>query len=481
MNKPRILITGASGYVGSNLILALHDHGYDITAMVRTRNIDKELPFIHYVTGDCYKGNGLDEALRDINIAYYLIHSLNSGPDFAKREAQCAYNFAQAAKRAQVDRIIYLSGLAQGFKTLSKHLASRHNVGEILAQSGIPTIEFRASAIFGAGSTSYEMISALVERLPLMILPKWVFKKTQPIFIDDALFYLTEACKMDLSLPRIIEIGGADIVSYKEMFKIYAKVRGLKRLLIPVPFLSLNLSSLWLFLVTPLHARVGKNLISSLMNETYVKDQSYLSVFKHKPLGIMDMIKQALASETQEILNHEVQHQTRFDKAKRMFGFRFGRYLIKRDSIHIDTKNEIVFSVIENIGGINGWYYMTSMWRLRGFIDRICGGPGFSLGKSELPLTKGSIVDCWSVYEIIPGRRLVFQSKMKMPGDAFLEFEIIPHKNSSLLYQTAFFRPKGFLGSLYWHLLYPMHELIFKGMLRAIKRRSLKASSHKDT
>jgi uncharacterized protein YbjT (DUF2867 family) len=475
MKALNIAIAGAHGYVGRHLIPELLKSKQKISALVRKKDIHIEFSKVKYIVGNCETAEGLDELLKGAAIAYYLVHSLEKSKNIIEIERRCAENFSQAAYNAGVRRIIYLSGLGQSTEQLSVHLSSRQAVGEIFRKRIEDTIEFRASAIFGAGSASYEIISFLVERLPILILPTWVFNKTQPVSINDAVYYLTTAADLDRKLPAIIEIGGSDIVSYKQMMQAYAKKRNLKRLMIPVPFLSLTLSSLWLHLITPLQARVGRHIIESLKNNTVVKNQAYRKLFPHHPLALDPMVDQALTDETQEILSPQKEHLWRFDKAKRMFGCRFGRYIIKRDDIFINAHPERVFSVIGAIGGKNGWYYLDFLWRLRAFLDLLVGGPGFSKGKSALPLSKGDYIDCWKVEEAQYPQRLLLHALMKMPGDAYLEFELIRQNNKTLLYQTALFRPQGLLGSCYWYLLYPIHNLLFEGLLQAIKD---KAEAH---
>lgn len=471
MKKMSIAIAGANGYVGRHLIPELQKKAREIKALVRRSNPYTEITYAHYVKGDCETGEGLLQLLEHSDVAYYLVHSLEK-ENFMNTEVRCAQNFIAAAEQSGVKRIIYLSGLIEKSPDISPHLLSRQKVGEIFHNSSIETIELRTSAIFGAGSTSYEIISSLVERLPIMTLPRWVFNRTQPISVADILFYLVAAADLTKQLPSIIEVGGRDVVSYREMMIYYAKVRGLKRLMIPVPFLSLNLSSWWLHLVTPVHAKVGRSLIASLKNNTVVNDQTYQELFHHRPMGIEAMIEHAIKEEQKELLSAQKGHLWQFDRAKRAFGHRFGRYIVRRDDIIINASTSKIFGTIENIGGKNGWYFFTILWKLRSVIDKVVGGPGFSLGKSSPPLKINDCIDCWYVENLVRDQLLLLKSAWKMPGDAHLEFELVPHGHQTLLYQTALFRPKGLFGSLYWYLLYPVHIFLFKGLLRAIKRKA---------
>ncbi len=471
MKQMNVAIAGANGYVGRHLIPELLSISHTIRALVRKRNAFTEFANVSYHVGDLATNEGIDDFLVGADVVYYLVHNLGT-KNFSEMEMLCAKNLVVAAEKANIKRIVYLSGLGENSSALSQHLSSRHNVGKIFKKGTIESIELRSSAIFGAGSTSYEIISFLVERLPLMILPKWVFNKTQPISILDVLYYLKELGNLERKFPQIIEIGGGDVVSYKDMMSLYAKKRNLKRLMIPVPFLSLNLSSLWLHLFTPVLAAVGRHLIESLKNNTTATDSTYLRIFPHRPMNMSEMIDHAIMEEQREILIPQFNHLWRFDRSKRIFGRRFGRYIVRRDDIVIESSKEKVFSHITAIGGENGWYFFTILWKIRAYLDRMVGGLGFSKGKSPLPLKKGDSIDCWIVEDIVPNERLLLASLMKMPGDAYLEFELVGHGQSVLLYQTALFRPKGVFGAAYWYLLYPIHIFLFKGLLRALKRKS---------
>jgi uncharacterized protein YbjT (DUF2867 family) len=471
MNPLKIAIAGANGYVGRHLIPELLFLNHTLTALVRKKNPHNEFPRVLYHYGDLATNEGIDDFLAGADVAYYLVHNLES-KNFSELELLCATNFLNAASRAKVKRIIYLSGLGESNNTLSQHLSSRQKVGELFRSSDIESIEFRSSAIVGAGSTSYEIISFLVERLPVMTLPKWVFNLTQPISIVDILYYLKETSNLERNFPQIIEIGGVDVVSYKDMMSLYAKKRKLKRLMVPVPFLSLNVSGLWLHLFTPVHAAVGRHLIASLRNNTKTTDQNFLTLFPHRPMNMEEMLDHAIVEEQKEILSPQIDHLWRFDRSKRIFGSRFGRYMVRRDDILIHSTMEKVFACIGDLGGKNGWYFFTILWKLRALIDSMVGGVGFSKGKSPPPLKKGDTIDCWIVEDLVPDQRLLLASLMKMPGDAHLEFELVKEDQAVLLYQTALFRPKGVFGAAYWYILYPIHIFLFKGLLRAIKRKS---------
>lgn len=471
MKQNTVAVAGANGYVGRHLIPELFKKGWKIKALVRRENPYTTMPYAHYVKGDCETGEGLLQLLEHTDVAYYLVHSLEM-EHFLETEIRCARNFIKAAQEAGVKRIIYLSGLIEKSQDLSPHLLARKKVGEVFHNSPVETIELRTSAIFGAGSTSYEIISSLVERLPIMTLPRWVFNRTQPISVADILFYLVASADRARSLPSIIEVGGRNVVSYREMMICYAKARGLKRIMIPVPFLSLNLSSWWLHLITPVHAKVGRALIASIRNNTVVSDNTYRELFHHHPLGIEGMIEYAIMEEQKELLSPQKDHLWRFDRAKRVFGRRFGRYIVRRDDIIINASPKKVFQTIENIGGENGWYFCTILWKMRSALDKMIGGPGFSLGKSSLPLRIDDPIDCWYVENIVDDQLLLLRSAWKMPGDAHLEFELVAVGHQTLLYQTALFRPKGLFGSIYWYFLYPIHIFLFKGLLQAIKKKS---------
>jgi uncharacterized protein YbjT (DUF2867 family) len=436
--------------------------------------LKKIAPATQIVKGDLLDSASLESAFKDVETAYYLAHSMGSKGVFAEEEKRAAENFVNAARKAGTRRLIYLGGLSHGDK-LSRHLASRLEVGKILRNSGIPTIEFRASIIIGSGSVSFEMIRALVDRLPVMITPRWVWNFAQPIAIEDVIGYLTEA--VDKACPpegAVYEIGGSERVSYVDLMKEYARQRGLKRLIIPVPVLSPYLSSLWLGLITPLYARIGEKLIDSIRYPTIVEDPAALGVFSIKPRGYRAAIARALSNEDEEVA------ATRWSDAQsssygkvRWGGQRLGSRLIDTRSAEVSAPFEKVFAVIEGIGGKNGWYYAQALWKFRGWIDLLLGGVGMRRGRRDPEhLLPGDTVDCWRVETLERGTLLRLFAEMKLPGRAWLQFEVRPNGPGSVVTQTAIFDPAGIFGTLYWYALYPAHELVFGGMLKAIVKKA---------
>ena len=406
-----------------------------------------------------------------VHTAYYLVHSMASANSFEEEDRSAAHAFATAARDAGVQRIVYLGGLGSGSE-LSAHLRSRQEVGRILRESGVPTIELRASIVIGSGSASFEMIRALVEKLPVMITPRWVKTRSQPIAVEDVIAYLMQALDIQISGSRVVEIGGVDQVSYLDLMKEYAHQRGLRRWMIPVPVLSPRLSSLWLGLVTPVYARVGRELVDSLRNETIVRDRSADALFSVRPLGYREALKRALANEDREFA------ETRWSDAfssvgttRQWGGAKFGRRIVDSRSVHVPFPPAIAFRPIERLGGETGWYYGNWLWRIRGLLDLLFGGAGMRRGRRNPDrLLAGDTVDFWRVEEIQRDRLLRLAAEMRLPGRAWLQFEVEASASGSLIRQTAIFDPVGVLGQLYWYLLYPVHQFVFAGMLTGIVR-----------
>jgi len=468
-----ILLTGATGYVGGRLLKALEARGHRLRCLARRPDFLR--PHVaestEVVKGDLLDSASLEPAVAGVDSAYYLVHSMGSTGAFEEEDRRAAKLFADSAREAGVRRIIYLGGLGKGEK-LSRHLASRQEVGRILRESGVPTIEFRASIIIGSGSLSFEMIRALVDRLPVMTTPRWVRISAQPIAIEDIVAYLTAALDVEVDGSAVFEIGGAERVSYGDIMLEYARQRGLRRLMIPVPVLSPRLSSLWLGLVTPVYARVGRKLIDSITHETVVEDDLALRLFDIRPRGMRAAIERALTNEDRELA------ETRWSDAlssrgpaSTWGGVKFGSRLVDSRSAKVAQPPSQTFRLIQRIGGETGWYYANWLWRLRGFLDLLVGGAGMRRGRRDPErLGPGDTVDFWRVEAIEPDRLLRLSAEMKLPGRAWLQFEVEGDESGSTIRQTSIFDPVGLMGLLYWYLLYPLHSRVFAGMLRGIVR-----------
>jgi uncharacterized protein YbjT (DUF2867 family) len=469
-----VLLTGATGYVGGRLLTQLEASDRRVRCLTRRPQAleARVAQSAEVVQGDVLDRGSLDRALTGVDTAYYFVHSMGTDRDFERADREAAFNFAEAAKAAGVRRIIYLGGLGDPDEDLSQHLRSRHETGAILDSSDAQVIEFRASIIIGSGSLSFELIRALVRRLPVMICPKWVNVLAQPIAIEDVLQYLVEAQDLPDGKSCIFEIGGPDQVSYGDIMEEYGRQRGLKRVMISVPVLTPRLSSLWLGLVTPLYARTGQKLIESLRNPTLVQDHSADQVFTVKPRGLTEAIERALANEDREFA------ETRWSDAmssagrpRSWAGEQLGTRIVDSRSARVDAPSADAFAPIQEIGGTTGWYYGSWLWKLRGFLDLLVGGVGVRRGRRHpVDLRVGDTLDFWRVEDYEPGCRLRLRAEMKLPGRAWLEFEVTPDDGGSVIHQTAEFDPVGLFGLFYWYTLYPLHELVFRGMLRGIRK-----------
>jgi uncharacterized protein YbjT (DUF2867 family) len=473
-----ILLTGATGYVGGRLLRALERDRHRVRCLTRHPEAlrGRVARATEIIQGDVLDTASLAPALAGVHTAYYLVHAMASGNSFEEQDRRAAQAFASAARDAGVQRIVYLGGLGAGSE-LSAHLRSRQEVGRILRESGVPAIEFRASIVIGSGSASFEMIRALVEKLPVMITPRWVKTRTQPIAIEDVVAYLMQALDLVLVSCRILEIGGPDEITYLDLMKEYARQRGLKRWMIPVPVLSPRLSSLWLGLVTPVYARVGRELVDSLRNETIVTDPSANAVFAIHPLGYRQALTRALANEDRDFA--ETRWSDAFSSlahAPQWGGAKFGRRIVDSRTARVPFSPAKAFRPIERLGGDTGWYYGNWLWHIRGLFDLLFGGAGMRRGRRDpAHLLAGDTLDFWRVEEIQPGRLLRLSAEMRLPGRAWLQFEIEPLGSQSVVRQTAIFDPAGVLGQLYWYLLYPVHQFVFAGMLDRIVQAMWKA------
>ncbi|WP_420615249.1 SDR family oxidoreductase [Candidatus Palauibacter sp.] len=469
-----ILVTGASGYVGGRLVPALEEGGARVRCLARKPQYlaGRFSSRTDVVAGDVLDPDSLRKALQGVDAAYYLVHSMGSKEDFGEQDRVGARNFARAARERGVRRVIYLGGLA-GDGPLSPHLASRLEVGRILASEGVPTLEFRASIIIGSGSLSFELLRSLVNKLPVMVTPRWVGTAAQPIAIDDVIAYLIHGLDIEHEGSAVFEIGGPRRVTYGELMREYARQAGVRRVMIPVPFLNPRLSSLWLGLVTPVYARVGRKLVTSLRNETVVRDTAALERFPVRPLDVSEAVARALREEDREMAGTRWSDAVSSSGRQPLWGGkRFGSRIVDRRQAVVRADAAGAFAPIQRIGGSRGWYFANWLWTWRGAVDLLAGGVGMRRGRRHpVDVRPGDPLDFWRVEAFEPNRLLHLQAEMKVPGRAWLQFEVEPAEEGSRITQTAVFDPLSLGGLLYWYGLYPIHWLIFRGMLRGIARR----------
>ena len=473
-----ILVTGATGYIGGKLVPLLLSKEYRVRCLARNADRLQGRPWqnsVEVVKGDVLKPETLSDVMQHVKAAYYLIHSMGSGSGFHERDLRAAENFSRAAHSAGVERIIYLGGLATDSTDLSEHLRSRLETGKSLRTAGVPVTEFRAGVIVGSGSISFEMIRYLTERVPVMICPRWVYTRTQPIGINDVMDYLVSALEVPESAGHIVEIGSSDITTYGAMMTTYAKVRGLKRRMLPVPVLTPRLSSYWVNLVTPIPANIARPLIDGLRNENIVSDPVARKFFPDiQPKSYQSAVERALkylqAEHFENIVNNALLKNQKSD----FVAVKEGMILEHRQrTVHAHHSN--VYRVFTGLGGKQGWLYMNWAWKIRGAIDRMFGGADMrNHVRDSNELKVGDALDFWRVEKIRPKELLRLKAEMKVPGQAWLQFQVKPVSNQQcLLAQTAFFAPKGLVGVLYWYALYPVHKLIFNGLINRIAQRAV--------
>jgi uncharacterized protein YbjT (DUF2867 family) len=484
----RILVTGATGYIGGRLVPRLLDHGYHVRCLARDpQRLDGRSwrDRVDVVEGDLLQPATLGAALRDIDGAYYLVHSMRAGGEFAQRDVAAARACPRPAATSGLRRIVYLGGLGDPKTDLSAHLRSRHTTGLALREAGVPVCELRAAVVVGSGSISFEMIRYLTERLPVMVCPRWVYVRAQPIGVDDVLSYLVAALESPGAADSAVEIGGADVLTYGAMMLGYAKVRGLHRRLLSVPVLTPRLSSYWVDLVTPIPSSVSRALIEGLRNEVVVRDRRAAELFSEvRPIGYEEAVGCALAeledgtvatSWTDALASSEraepyLAHAAPYARLESREGL-----IVERRRATVQAPPARVFAVVSGVGGGRGWPYLDILWRLRGLADRLVGGVGMRRGRRDPDeLRTGDALDFWRVEEIEPDRLIRLRAEMKVPGRAWLQFEVAPAGDAtqSSLVQTAFFAPKGLAGLAYWYLLYPVHRAIFSGMIAELTRRA---------
>lgn len=474
----KILLTGANGYIGTRLLPVLLEQGHEVVCMVRDkRRFAAESDFgkqVTIITADLLKPETLSSIPADIDAAYYLVHSMSSGgAEFSEQEFESALHFVKAIQGTTCRQIVYLTGIVND-EHLSKHLTSRLAVEQELKKSGIAYTILRAAIIIGSGSASFEIIRDLTEKLPVMVAPKWINTRCQPIAIRDVLGYLTGILMNEKAFDQTFDIGGPDILTYKEMMMQYAESRKLKRWIITLPVLTPRLSSLWLNLVTSVPYSLARSLVDSMKNEVICKDDHIKDVvsrtcFTYKKalkLAFEKIEQHSIVSSWKDALNRGYLDTSFMDQVK----VPQKGTLEYKVRMPFERKAEEVFENIWGIGGTRGWYYLDWLWNLRGFLDKLFGGVGTRRGRTNnTTLQAGDVLDFWRVLLADKkNTRLLLYAEMKVPGEAWLEFKIVNYHGKSFLSQVATFRPSGLWGRLYWYSMYPFHLVLFKGMARQI-------------
>ncbi|MEU9645386.1 SDR family oxidoreductase [Streptomyces sp. NPDC048188] len=488
----RCLVTGATGYIGGRLVPELLDAGYRVRCLARSPDKLRDHPWAgkaEVVRGDVTDADSVAGAMEGVDVAYYLVHALGSGDDFEATDRRAARVFAERAEAAGVRRIVYLGGLTppgvpEG--ELSPHLRSRAEVGRILLASRVPTTVLRAAIVIGSGSASFEMLRYLTERLPVMVTPSWIHTRIQPVAVRDVLRALVGSATMPAEVSRAFDVGGPDVLTYRDMMFRYAEVAELRRrLILPVPMLSPGLSSHWVGLVTPVPAGIARPLTESLRHEVVCRENDivrYVPPPPGYPLGFDDALRLAL----QRVRDARV--TTRWSSASVPGApsdplptdpdWAGGSLYTDHRTLTVDAPPDALWRVIEGIGGDNGWYSFPLAWAVRGRLDRLVGGVGLRRGRRDAArLRVGDSLDFWRVEEIVPGRLLRLRAEMRLPGLAWLEMYAETDDAGRTRYrQRALFHPHGLAGHAYWWSVWPFHSVVFGGMARNIARAAVRAS-----
>lgn len=496
MEPGTVFVAGATGYVGGRLVPLLLSRGYTVHAGVRSPRKLAARPWgahpnLKALPADVTDKASLAAAMRGCQAAFYLVHSMGSGGDFAKADREAADNMAQAAAEAGVGRIIYLSGLGDDAPGLSEHLRSRSEVGRILTQGPVPATVLRAAVILGSGSASFEIIRSLVERLPVMITPRWVRTRCQPIAVTNVLGYLVGCLENPATTGLTLDIGGPDVITYGELFRIYARAAGIRApLILPAPLLTPTLSAFWVNLVTPVPAHLIRPLIEGLRNEVVCHDRRILDLVPQPLLSCFDAIAQALSeadagpapsccfdagqADAPDFLPGRTSCPAEWTRPGDA-PFAGGTLFTADYTATLDAPLARVWDAVTRIGGDTGWYAGDLLWRIRGLADKLAGGPGHMRGRRDPErLGPGDALDFWRVLDVEPGRRLLLLAEMKVPGAATLELKLEPASFQGLeatkLSLLTSFRPRGIWGLLYWWSMFPAHGLLFPAMLRNLAR-----------
>jgi len=478
----RIAIAGATGYIGGRLAPRLLEAGYAVRCLVRSaRKLEGRDwvvdPRVDVRSVDLADGTALARELEGCDVAYYLVHSMMSADgEYAERDQQLAHSFATAAKKSGVGRIIYLGGLGETGSNLSQHLSSRRNVETALSSTGVPLTVLRAAMIIGSGSASFEILRYLVQRLPVMITPKWVSTRCQPIAVENVLNYLTGALSVAETAGQVFDIGGSEVLPYRQIMQITAEELGLgKRWIIPVPVLTPWLSSLWIHLVTPLSHKIARPLAEGLKNEVVCREDRITKLIPQELLNVRQAIRAAISQVDAQSV------ETNWSMAGPMPGdpdWSGGTVFRDEREVKIDAPAHEVYRAVCRVGGGNGWH-ANWLWKIRGWMDRLVGGPGLRRGRRHPgTLRYGDALDFWRVVGLERDRAVSLRAEMRLPGEALLDFQIEPAGDKqSILRQKALFEPRGLFGLLYWYAVLPFHGVVFRGMLADIQRDAVRLAA----
>ena len=476
------LVTGATGYIGGRLVPELLAAGHRVRVMTRSPERLRDQPWagrVETARADAGDAEAVAAACAGVDVVYYLIHALGTGTEFEETDRRTAWVMARAAREAGVGRLVYLGGLEPRGEELSPHLRSRAEVAEILLGSGVPTAVLRAAVVLGSGSASFEMLRYLTERLPVMVTPRWVHSRIQPIAIRDVLRYLVGCATLPADVHRCFDIGGPDVMTYLEMMQRFAAVAGLpRRRILPVPVLSPGLSSHWVGVVTPVPASIARPLVESLRNTVVCSEHDIAQYVPDPPEGLLGFDEAVLLA-IQRVKDQTV--ATRWSSASTPGApsdplptdphWAGGTLYLDEKTRDTDASPEALWRVVEGIGGETGWYSFPLAWEVRGWLDRAVGGVGLRRGRrSPSDLYVGDALDFWRVEELVEGRLLRLRAEMRLPGLAWLEFHVEQGDGRTRLRQRATFKPNGLFGNLYWWVLVPFHGPIFGGMVRNICR-----------